>query len=540
VIAAGAALLAVSSALANPVDFSLYLEARFASDAGADERASRRFAALLAAEPDSRLIATHALEHGMEAGDWPLALAAARRLDANGALPPLRRILLAGEALRARDWEAAERQIAAIEREQVLSLMVPVLRAWRAFGMGAPDPSAQLAPMSAGATAGYAVEHRALLDLAAGRGDGAQFLALAPDSGLRAQHLRLVAAAEFAARGDKAKVLALTAGNQPALAAAREAVEAGRPLPARIDTAAEGFAEFLSRVAIDFGQQELAREGVILARLAAYLAPDSAQPLMIAAELSAEREPEVAARLLDSIPAESPFARAAGELRLTHLASSGQAAAALGEVSARTKAGSRDPQDWIQLGHLELQADRFDAAATAYIRAYEYWKEGRYPAISEWSLWLMRGSALEQGGRWPEARAALQAAYKAAPNEPLVLNYLGYARLDRGEAIEESERLIREALRLAPGNHAIIDSLGWAMFKRGRVEEAIPLLERAVQGEPADVEINEHLGDAYYTAGRRIEARFAWQAALVHAAGAAAERLQGKIERGLTPRLANR
>jgi Flp pilus assembly protein TadD len=98
-----------------------------------------------------------------------------------------------------------------------------------------------------------------------------------------------------------------------------------------------------------------------------------------------------------------------------------------------------------------------------------------------------------------------------------VLNYLGYAQLDRGEEIEASERLIREALRLAPDSAAITDSLGWALYKTGRLDEAIPVLERAAKGEPADVEINEHLGDAYYAAGRRIEARFAWSAALIHA-----------------------
>jgi predicted Zn-dependent protease len=99
--------------------------------------------------------------------------------------------------------------------------------------------------------------------------------------------------------------------------------------------------------------------------------------------------------------------------------------------------------------------------------------------------------------------------------------------------------MIREALRLAPDSAAITDSLGWALHKTGRTDEAIPYLERAARGEPADVEINEHLGDAYYAAGRRIEARFAWRAALVYAEGEAAERLRAKIERG-PPRLAQR
>jgi len=502
-------------------------------------RASRRFAALLVADPASRLVAERALEHGMAAGDWPLALLAARRLDQAGALPPLRRILLAAEALRTRDWSAAERHIARIEHENVLTLMVPMLRAWRAHGMGATDAAALLAPMETGSMSGYAIEHRALLELAAGKGEGAMFLTLAPDSGLRAQHLRLLAAAEFAARGDKAKAIALAAGDQPAMAAARRLIEEGRPLPARIDTAAEGFAEFLSRVAIDFGQQQLGSEGVILARLASHLAPDSAQPVMIAAELTGAQEPGAAARLLEGVSEASPFARPAREVRLAHLARSGQSAAALDEITARTNRGSQDPADWIQLGNLHTEAKRFDQAAMAYERAHDLWKEGRYPAISEWSLWLMRGGALEQGGNWPAARAALREAYRLAPSEPLVLNYLGYAQLDRGEEAEQSEKLIREALRLEPSNASIIDSLGWALFKRGRVDEAIPVLERAVQGEPADPEINEHLGDAYYTAGRRIEARFAWQAALLHAEGAAAERLRAKIDKGLT-RLARR
>lgn len=532
--------LAAAPAAAEPVQYRAFLEARVAADAGADEQASRRFAALLAAEPQSLLIAERALDHAMEAGDWPLALGAARRLEAADKLPPIRRLLLAAEALRTRDWPAAATQIERIERDDVLTLMVPILRAWRAYGAGEPDPAAHLAAMESGPVSGYAVEHRALLELAQGKADAAQYLALDPASGLRAQHLRIVAAAEFAARGDRATALSLVSGDQPAMAAARAAIEAGRALPYRVDSAAEGLAEFLARAAIDFSQQEQAREGVILARLAAYLAPDSSQPRLIAAELLSEREPGAAARILADVRGDDPFAGAVREIRLQHLAASGQSAAAIAEVRARIEKGSRDPADWIQLGQLLNEEGRHKEAAEAFGRAHGLWRAGSHPTIPEWTIWLMRGGALEQAGDWPEARAALQQAYRLAPEEPLVLNYLGYAQLDRGERIEESERLIREALRRAPDNAAIIDSLGWALFKRGRVDEAIPVLERAVQGAPADPEINEHLGDAYYAAGRRVEARFAWRAALVHAEDEAPERLRRKIERGLDTGLARR
>jgi Flp pilus assembly protein TadD len=79
---------------------------------------------------------------------------------------------------------------------------------------------------------------------------------------------------------------------------------------------------------------------------------------------------------------------------------------------------------------------------------------------------------------------------------------------------------------------AITDSLGWALFKGGRTAEAIALLERATESEPTIAEIGEHLGDAYWAAGRRIDARYAWRAALVQAEDGDAKRLSTKIEFG--------
>jgi Flp pilus assembly protein TadD len=93
--------------------------------------------------------------------------------------------------------------------------------------------------------------------------------------------------------------------------------------------------------------------------------------------------------------------------------------------------------------------------------------------------------------------------------------------------------LVMQASRLQPDSAEITDSLGWAHYMRGNLPAAIQLLEKAVAGRPADVEINEHLGDAYYSAGRRYEARYAWRAALLHAEEEDAARLLAKIEVGL-------
>ena len=118
------------------------------------------------------------------------------------------------------------------------------------------------------------------------------------------------------------------------------------------------------------------------------------------------------------------------------------------------------------------------------------------------------------------------------PDKPLLLNFLGYGKLERGEDLDEAEAMIRKASALRPDDASITDSLGWALYKRGRLPEAIATLSRAAAGDPAQVEIHEHLGDALYTSGRRIEARFAWQAALITAEDKAKTRLEPSSKPG--------
>jgi Flp pilus assembly protein TadD len=151
-----------------------------------------------------------------------------------------------------------------------------------------------------------------------------------------------------------------------------------------------------------------------------------------------------------------------------------------------------------------------------------------------WTLLLLRASALEEGNRWPEARAALQQALAIAPEQPLLLNFMGYGQLERGENLDSAEAMIRKASELAPDDASITDSLGWAQFKRGKVDEAISTLQRAAEKDPDQAEIQEHLGDALYRSGRRYEARFAWNAALVTAEDEIATRVKAKLAAGLT------
>ena len=542
-----AALLAAftatpAAARIEPVaSLTSYVQARAAASAGAYEQASAGYAAALGANPDNEVIATQAMSHAVTAGDWPLAVRAARVLERRNAMLPDARFLLVADAFRSRDWRAAGQQIDAIEHEQLFAFAVPVMRAWLAFGSRRGDPLTFLPAENdaASAAAAYAAEQRPLLLVAMRRPEGArQLLALPDQQSPRTIRLRLAAAATLIRR-DRAGALALLQGEEGPLVAARSLVEARRPLRGGLDSAADGLAEVLVRLALDMNNQQLTAVAASFARLATWASPEDGQAWLIAAELYGQQDRESAAiALLSSVPADDPYAAAARDQRIRLLVQSDQDARALSEAEAAAAAATANVADLVRLGDVLMDQDRPVDAARAYARAQDL-----HTAVSdvpEWALWLFRGGAYDRAHDWPQARAALEQAYRLAPEQPLVLNYLGYAQLERRENLVEAERLVREAHRLAPDNAAITDSLGWALYLKGSLAEAIVLLEQAAQSEPADVEINEHLGDAYFSAGRRVDARYAWAAALVYADGDDATRLRTKIDRGLTPQLAAR
>ena len=164
--------------------------------------------------------------------------------------------------------------------------------------------------------------------------------------------------------------------------------------------------------------------------------------------------------------------------------------------------------------------DRHAEAAAAYGEAIARSKQGGSDSL--WTLYLLRAASLEQADRWTEAKAELETAMKLEPDNPLLLNFLGYGKLERGEDLDAAEAMIRKASALRPDDASITDSLGWALYKRGRLPEAIATLTRAAAGDPAQSEIHEHLGDALFSVGP------ADRGALLLAGGADHRRGQGQ------------
>lgn len=518
-----------------------YVQARAASSAGANRQASAGFTAALNAAPENEIVAAQALRHAAIAGDWPLAVRAARITEARGTIQHDARFLLLADAVRQRDWARARTQLDAIERDRTFAFAVPVLRAWVAVGSGQGDPITLL-PAGGGVdplTVAYVNEQRPFLLIATRRPEALEAAQVIGGVGLRALRMRLAAAASLARRGHRTEAIALLQGDDPPTRAARAALQAGRALPGAIDDARLGTAEVLQRIALDLNGQQIGGVAATFASLATWLAPDNGVGWMIAAELAGQQDRrDSAIEMLSHVPADDPFVDMARDQRIRLLVANGGNEAALSAAQAAASASGATASDQVRLGEVLMAMDRPRDAAAAFSRAIA--TRGDDAAQPEWALWLQAGGAHDEADDWPQARAALQRAYALAPAEPLVLNYLGYAQLERRENMAEAERLVREAHRLAPDNAAITDSLGWALFLRGQRAEGLTLLEQAAEASPADVEINEHLGDAYYQMGRRVEARFAWAAARVHAEGADRTRLEAKIDTGLTPALAAR
>ena len=159
------------------------------------------------------------------------------------------------------------------------------------------------------------------------------------------------------------------------------------------------------------------------------------------------------------------------------------------------------------LGNLQRAHKRYGEAIGTYSRVLG---KAASPQKADWPIYYFRGISYEREKKWPQAQADLMQALALFPDQPLVLNYLGYSWVDQGMNLEEAFNMLQRAVELRPNDGYIVDSLGWANYKLGRIEEAVKQLERAIDLKPSDPVINDHLGDAYWRAGRKLEAHFQW------------------------------
>ena len=538
---AAAVPASASAPAANEDQLSAYVTARAADALGDPARAAQLFANLSRERPEDMSLRRRAIVGAIEAGDMKLALQLGRGLAVAQTPLDLRMLIVADELRAGRDKRAIE---VLRTREGIIdsSFIAPFVEAWALAERRNPkalDALAQVTPGSA--LAAQLNEQRAFLHLKLKQPqDAAPYAKMAIGAaGGRADRLRLALADGFLGAGDRERALEMLDGAGPALAEGRARIGAGKPTGQAIDTNLKAFGELMVGMSLALGRLRDKGLPISFAQVARYANPqNSAGAILLALLLEDDDRPTDALDILRGIDPSDPFASQAEDAEIRLLIGSGRHKEALRRAE-EIIAARPGPDAYARLGVVHVEAKNYAAAADAYGRAIQ-WSATAASSDEPWMLRLFRAGALEDAGRWDEAKAELALALKDKPDNPLLLNFLGYGKLERGEDMDSAEAMVRKASALRPDDASITDSLGWAEFKRGRLTQAIATLQRAAEADPAQAEIQEHLGDALYTAGRRYEARFAWRAALVNAEAEDKPRLQSKIDTGLTAATAAR
>lgn len=272
----------------------------------------------------------------------------------------------------------------------------------------------------------------------------------------------------------------------------------------------------------------------VFAHLAHYLDPDMTRAKILLASLAARNEnSQLAIDYYNKIEPESDYYLET-RMRIAQLyESDGEIDRALQKLEDLITTHQHIPAQ-IEKGDINRRNDHYDKAIDAYNEAFSMLGGSEDLPDQYWHLHYVRGMAYERAGQWDKAETDLLAALEYRPDDPYVLNYLGYSWADQGKNLQQSLDMIRRAVEAEPNNGFIADSLGWVYYRLGNYDQALGYLEKAVQLEPYDAVINDHLGDVYWKLGRKLEARYQWQRARNYA-----EDDEEKLITGITEKLEN-
>ena len=279
-----------------------------------------------------------------------------------------------------------------------------------------------------------------------------------------------------------------------------------------IETSSEGVAEVMFNLAGTFTQSRSFDLALVFCRLAIWIKPKFPMAKMLLGNLlEIIDRPEEALNVFQSVDEVSTSSWESKLRQADLLNSLGRKGDA--EKTLRRMANKRgeDLGALTRLGDIFRESKDFEKAANVYTEAIERTVLVRKPS---WSLLYSRGIAYERSKKWPLAEKDFLDALELSPNQPYLLNYLGYSWVDRGLNLDRAKEMIEMAVRLKPNDGYIVDSLGWVLYRLGDFQSATVYLERAISLYPQDPTINDHLGDAYWRVGRMREAEFQWQRAL--------------------------
>ncbi|WP_409998557.1 tetratricopeptide repeat protein [Bradyrhizobium sp. SZCCHNR1002] len=309
--------------------------------------------------------------------------------------------------------------------------------------------------------------------------------------------------------------------------------KAGKKLPPLVDSAQAGAAEALYGIGATLSRRGGEDLALVYLQLALHLQPNHPLALLSLADLyETVKKPQMAIKVYERVPASSPLKRNAQIQLATDLDSADRSDDAIKILKDVITQDPKDLEAIMALGNIERGRKKFADCAKTYSLGVDSLPANNDKANSVY--YYYRGICLERSKQWPKAEADMRKALELQPDQPHVLNYLGYSWIDQGVNLDEGMKMIKRAVEQRPDDGYIVDSLGWAYYRIGNYEEAVKNLERAIDLKPEDPTINDHLGDAYWKIGRKLEAKFQW----AHARDLKPEaeelpKIEAKIQNGL-------
>jgi len=322
--------------------------------------------------------------------------------------------------------------------------------------------------------------------------------------------------------------------NHPLIDEEMKQIADGQKLPPLLDSPQAGAAEALYGLGASIGRRGGEDLALIYLQLALYLEPTHAMALLSLGDLYEDlKKPELAIKAYERVPASSPLSRNAQIQMAVDLDTLNRTDEAKKQLDRVIAEHPKDTEAIIELGNIQRGRKEFADCGTTYSKAIDPLQN---PQKSNWVMFYFRGICYERSHQWPLAEADMKKALQLYPDQPLVLNYLGYSWVDQGVHLDQGMDMIRKAVEQRPDDGYIVDSLGWAYFRTGNYDEAVKNLERAVELKPEDPTINDHLGDAYWRIGRTLEAHFQWSQAIdLKPDPEDLPKIEAKIKNGLPP-----
>jgi tetratricopeptide (TPR) repeat protein len=495
-----------------------YLAARHATVQRDSTSASAYYRAALRADPRNIELLERTFLSLLADGEIEEASKLADRILQGNKSERIARLVVGIRALKQKQYPAARQSIAqSAVRQQITDLTATLLSAWTLQGAGDTKGAIESLDKLTGQDfyALFKDLHAGLiLDVAGNRKEAGKRFERAYKADSSALRVVEAYARWMSRNGSKEEALKILQGfdsvlpRHPLILEAINDIKAGEKLPPLVADAQAGAAEALYGLGASLGRRGGEDLGLVYLQLALYLAPSHPLALLSLADLyEAMKKQQLAIKIYERVPAKSPLRRNAEIQLAINLDALERTDEAKKHLERLIAARPQDTEAILALGTILRGRKQFAECADIYSKGVATLGK---PEKANWLIYYFRGICFERSKQWAKAEADLKTALEVFPDQPHVLNYLGYSWVDQGINLDEGMRMIQRAVDQRSDDGYIVDSLGWAYYRLGKYDEAVKNLERAVELKPEDPTINDHLGDAYWRVDRMLEARFQW------------------------------